>query len=253
MIILNNCPFFKHYFSNQAFLSELTNLGVLRLTDINWSLNNGNLLDRLVTLMGINESGFTIPQSYLSGTVALTGTVYEGVYNTYVDAWSPDLTIDVSQASFVHQHLVTFYNEDGTKLYEQYINSGDQLIDPYVSNLLDEAPIKAADVQYQYIFGELDNADNYIPFSGWKISSESQSIYKIYGSSPNIPVNGAMNLVAVYSTTPQRYFVRWLLSANQVVKTTEQPQNYGGGYNLVAPTIKEVQQRFISHPAFSYS
>ena len=229
-------------FDNYTFINSLTNLNVLRLTNINWTLSNSSLLDRLLGLMGINESGYTTEQSYLSGNVALTGTVYEGKYDSYVDAWSPDLVIDVTHANpFVYQHLVTYYNEDGTKLYEYYINSGDPLVD--IRNLLDEVPSKPADIQYTYTFGQLDNMAQYIPFSGWRISTDSLSVYDTYGANPSIPVNGTMSLYAVYSTTPQRYTVRWLLRANQVVREVAS-QNYGGGYNLIAPTIKEVQELY---------
>jgi len=92
---LENCSLFDNY----TFINELTNLNVLRLTNINWSLNTNTLLDRLVELMGIDEIGSTINQSYLSGNVELTGTVYEGDYDKYNNAWSPDLVIDVSHAS----------------------------------------------------------------------------------------------------------------------------------------------------------
>ena len=232
-------------FDNYTFVNSLTNLNVLRLTNINWTLNNDNLLDRLITIMGIDESGFTTEQSYLSGNVQLTGTVYEGKYNAYSAAWSPDLIIDATHANpFIYQHLVTYYNEDGTKLYEYYVNNGDQLVD--IKDLLDpEAITKASDVQYKYTFGELNNMARYIPFSGWRLSSGSQSIYRAYGSStPNITVTGAMQLYAVYTSSLQSYQVRWLLRANQVVKVTDTPQNYGTGYNLIAPTIAEVQAMY---------
>ena len=228
-------------FNNYTFINQLTNLDVLRLTNINWTLSTVTLLDRLLDLMGINESGFTTTQSYLAGNVSLTGTVYEGKYNSYVEAWGPDLAIDLSHASFVQQHLVIYRNEDGTEIYRQYISHGDPVIDPYYSGILDSAPVKAADIQYSYIFGTLDNGDNYIPFSGWKISSDSQSMYDTYGDNPSVAVNGTMYLYAVYTTTPQRYIVRWFARENQLVSATETGQNYGGGYNLVAPTIKDVQ------------
>ena len=228
-------------FDNYTFINQLTNLGVLRLTNIDWTLNTVTLLNRLIELMGINESGSTIAQSYLSGNVELTGVVYEGDYNRYSNAWSPDLTIDYSHAQqFIQQHLVTYYNENGTKLYETYINHGSNVIDPYYNNLLSSAPTKSSDIQYSYSFGSTDQASNYLEYSGWRLSSDENSIYDTYGANPSVPVNGVMNLIAVFSAVPQQYTVRWLVGTGQVVQEV-QNQNYGGGYNLVAPTIKDVQ------------
>lgn len=244
---LENCSLFDNY----TFINELTNLNTLRLTDIDWSLNTNTLLDNLVELMGIDEAGMTISQSYLSGNVSLLGIVYEGDYNKYNDAWSPDLTIDVSHASqFVQQHLVIYRNEDGTELYRQYINHGNNLIDPYYNNLI-SVPEKAPDIESRYIFGELDFAANYKQYSGWRLSTDAQSITKTYGENPVIPVNGALEVYAVYSTVAQQYTVRWLLRDNTVVASTPSPQNYGGGYDLSAPTIKDVQNAGFSTYTFS--
>lgn len=238
---LENCKLFDNF----TFVQTLTNLNIVRLTNINWSLSTNTLLEKLLTLMGIDELGYTINQSYLSGTVTLTGTVYEGNYDKYVQAWSPDLTINAT-GSFIHQHLVTYYNYDGTKLYDTYINSGgydgQYLIDPYALGLLESIPTKAADVENVYTFGRVDNAENYIPFSGWREEESEQSIYQANGnnSSPNISVVGDMNLYAVYSSTKQKYKVRWLLDANRVVAESA-AQNYGSGYDLISPSIKDVQ------------
>lgn len=251
LLRLEGCKLFDNY----TFVNSLTNLNTLRITNINWTLSGHTLLDRLVSLMGIDESGYTVSQSYLAGAVTLTGTVYEGKYNNYISAWSPDLTIDYSNATFIQQHLVTYKDENNNILYSQYINHGDYLIDPYYNNLLVSAPTKAADIQYQYIFGQLDYADNYIPFSGWKISSDSQSIYDTYQSQASYqPVNSAMTIIAVFTTTPQRYTVRWLLREGATpIKVTETPQNYGGGYNLTSPTIKEIHAAEQSTYSFSSS
>ena len=246
LLRLENCT----QFDKLTFVNELTNLNVLRLTNIDWTLNDNTILDKLLNMKGIDESGFTVDQSYLSGTVALTGTVYEGIYNNYMNAWSPDLIIDTSNSSFINQYLVTYYNENGDKIYETYIDSGNYLTDPYAEGTLNEPPTKAADVQYSYIFGTLDNASNYIPFSGWRFSNESESIYSNYGRNPMYQVNNSLELYAVYSTSPQRYIVRWLLDTNKVVYSTPAGQNYGGGYNLIAPTIQDVQQLY---PTYSFT
>jgi len=86
-------------FNNLSLIESLTNLNIIRLVGANWTLNNNTLLERLVNIMGMDERGYTINQSYLAGTVSLTGTVYSGDYIKYTNAWSPDLVIDVSQAT----------------------------------------------------------------------------------------------------------------------------------------------------------
>ena len=233
---LEGCSLFNNY----TFINQLTNLNVLRLTGINWILDNSSLLDRLLNIMGMDESGNAIPTSYLAGNVELEGTVYEGVYNSYTEAWSPDLTIDLSHATFIQQHLVIYKNESGTTVYSRYINHGGNVIDPYAQNLINDSDVaKDPDVQYQYNFGTTDNTDVYIPFSGWRLSSDSQSIHDAYNDV--YPVNGNLTLYAVYSTSPQRYIVRWLLREGTTpVYETPSGQNYGGGYDLIAPTIKDI-------------
>ena len=241
---LEGCKLFNNY----TFINQLTNLNVLRLTNINWSLDNNTLLDRLLNLMGIDESGYTVSQSYLAGNVELIGTVYGGDYNDYLSAWSPDLVIDVSHASqFIAQHLVSYYDEDGTLLMSKYINHGNNIVDIVNTQEL-ATPTKAADIQYQYIFGSLQYSQ-YLPYSGWRLSSDSQSIRETYGANPNVPVNGDTSVYAVYTTTPQQYVVRWVVG-NKIITTTE-PQNYGGGYNLSAPTIKDVQNAGASTCSFT--
>ena len=231
-------------FDNYAFITQLTNLNTLRVSGINWTLQNLTLLDTLLGLMGMNAAGQTTAQSYLAGTVTLYNTVHEGKYNSYMAAWSPDLTIDVSHSNFIQQHLVTYKYEDGTVFYSTYINHGSPVIDPYTAGLTGQ-PTKAADIQSTYIFGELDNTATYLPFSGWRLSSDSQSIYNTYGgTTANVPVNGALEVYTVFTSVPQQYIVRWMLDENSLVYATPSGQNYGGGYNLIAPTIKDVQAAF---------
>ena len=238
-------------FDKQSFIEGLTNLNVLRLTGITWSLSNSSILDSLLGIMGMDELGYTIPQSYLAGTISLLGTVYQGTYNDYLAAWSPDLTIDVSQSSFVYQHLVIYQNDDGNELYRTYIDNNSYLIDPYATGLLQSTPTKDADIQYIYTFGKIDSAANYIPFSGWREISKSESIYddNQQNTNPNIKITSPTTLVAVYRTTPQSYTVRWLVRENQVVATAP-GQRYGGGLDLIAPTIKEVQTKY---PTYTFN
>ena len=244
---LEGCKLFDNY----TFFSALTNLGVIRLSGINWTFNNSTVLDNLLTLMGMNESGYTTPQSYLAGNVALTGVVYEGDYDKYQAAWSPDLVIDVSHASqFIRQHLVIYYNEDGTELHRRYINHNEPLVDPYQANLI-SIPTKTPDIEHRYTFGETDFAGDYIKYSGWRLKDDAQSITQTYGENPDIRVNNAMEIYAVYSTEAQQYIVRWLLRDNQVAAETPTAQNYGGGYDLAAPTIKDVHDA--GFPTYTFS
>ena len=234
-------------FNTRTFIESLTNLNILRLTNINWTVNDDeHILDSLLNIMGMDELGYTISQSYLSGYVSLTGVVYSGVRDRYISAW-PELEVDTSHASqLVAQHLVTYMDENGENvLYTKYINSGDSIVDIVATNEY-STPTKAADIQYRYTFGSLQYG-SYIPYSGWRYSADSQSIYATYGA--EVPkITGRTTVCAVYSTTPQQYVVRWLVD-NRVVSTTD-PQNYGGGYNLSAPTIKEVKAEGIDTYSF---
>ena len=224
-------------FDTRTFIESL-DLNILRLTGIDWTVDDDEpILNNLLSIMGMDELGYTVPQSYLSGTVSLTGVVYSGIRDGYAAAW-PDLEIDTSNASqIVAQHLVTYMDENGeTVLYTKYINNGNSIVDVVATGEC-AAPTKVADIQYRYTFGDLQYG-SYIPYSGWRYSADSQSIYSIYGN--NVPaVQSTTTVYAVYSTSPQQYVVRWLVGSKVIA--TSDLQNYGGGYGLSAPTIKEVK------------
>ena len=92
-------------------------------------------------------------------------------------------------------------------------------------------------MQYQYIFGSLQYSQ-YRPYSGWRLSTDSLSIYETYGANPNVPITGAIDVYAVYTGQLQQYIVNWIVDNKSVAQS--ELQNYGGGYNLASPTIKEV-------------
>lgn len=242
---LENCTLFD----NLTFVNQLTNLNVIRLTNIDWTLDTNTLLDRLLGLMGINEAGITVAQSYLAGNVQLTGVVYGGDYNSYLNAWSPDLTVDVSHASqFIAQHLVTYKDEDGTTLATKYVNHGSSFVDIVDTSEL-TMPTKDPDIESRYVFGRLEFGE-YVPYSGWGLTAGGESFYPAGAASANVPaINGDLTVYAIYTATAQQYVVRWLVG-NKIIATTDL-QNYGGGYNLSAPTIKDVQNASASTCTFT--
>lgn len=232
-------------FDKLTFIQTLTNLNILRLVGIDWTLNDSVLLNRLLAMMGMNELGYTVAQSYLAGDITLYGTVYSGNYDQYTAAWAPDLSIDISHATYVQQHLVIYQHEDGTELYRTYIEHGNNIIDPWADKLISE-PTKAADIQNTYSFGTLNSSEKYIAFSGWRKSNESTPL----SQTADRAVEGELTIITVFTATPQRYTVRWLMRENAIVAEST-PQNYGGGQNLVAPTIQDVQNKGYNTYEFS--
>ena len=126
-------------------------LRLLRLVNLNWNAENSSILNRLLSIDGVDSSGYESDQSVLTGMVSVPTIGQQELYR-YQQAWS-DLTI--IPTTIIPQFAVTFVNEDGTVLDVQYINQFENAVDPITR---EENPIpiptKDSTVQYDYTFKE---------------------------------------------------------------------------------------------------
>ena len=136
-------------------INNSPNLYQIRLTGVNWTLEDTSLLERLYGLAGVTNTGANTDQSVLTGTVSVPTIGQQELYR-YQEAWS-DLTI--IPTTTIKQFIVTFVNEDGTVLDTQYVNQFENAVDPLTR---DESPIatptKDSTVQYDYAFAGWDSA-----------------------------------------------------------------------------------------------
>lgn len=112
-------------------IDQAPDLQTLRLTNIDWTLSDATVLDRLHKLIKTADS----PEVVLSGKVHI-GSLYEQPYYQYKAAW-PDL--DITWDNFTPQYVVTFVNTDGTVLETQYVVQNQKAEDP-TKRLVDPMP-----------------------------------------------------------------------------------------------------------------
>ena len=192
----------------------------------------------------------------LTGTISVTGSWSAVEKQQYETIW-PDLTLDVTSGTKQLKHMVTYKYDDyydnngnlvqGQVIKQLYINDGDPVIDIWqytdsngnVVHILDEMPSRASTVRNNYSFG-LREYSSYITLSGWKLEGMSSPI----SSLDKVPlVKDNLVIETYFYVTPRTYYVNWYLKSGALVKTSGNPIEYGGGYELEAPTIQEIHNK----------
>ena len=198
----------------------------------------------------------------LTGTIKVFGDWSVVEKEQYEAIWSHLLKLDVSSGTQKVKHTVTYKYDDyydsegnlisGQIIKQMYIDDGDPIIDIWqytdsnnnIVHILDEMPSRASTVRNNYSFG-LREFQNYIELSGWKMEGASQPISSL-NSVPLVKDN--LVVETYFYTTPRTYYVNWYLKSGtdkiaSLVKTSGNPIEYGGGYELEAPTIQEIHNK----------
>lgn len=177
--------------------SNATALQIVRLIGIVWNMQNTTVLNRMLTLHGLNENNITIDQSVLAGS-AYAPTMRQRNLDQYEAAW-PNL--EVTYGTLVEEFPVSFVNPDGTTIkdrqgndYIQYVDYGQSIQDPVLNDLID-TPTMAPSQQYTYTF------------SGWQ---------NITGA-----VRAARTVTATYDSATRSYRVRWFSQPGTMLKSAE--------------------------------
>lgn len=160
-------------------------LQILRLININWVIPDTALLNQILKMYS----------SVLTGRVYISGQVRQRELLSYAEAW-PDLTVTYDPTQLVTQHLVTYVNadENGTVLYETYVDRGSTLLpDPYAEGLI-EIPTLESTAQYHYSFGTTTDGV-YDVGSGWDGLTST--------------LLGDRTVTAQYTATIRTYTVTW--------------------------------------------
>lgn len=154
-LIVENTPAIDTY----SYVNSSPNLTNVRLIGIDWGVDEGikdtSILNRLIKLAGIDNSGYNTLVSVLMG-VFYAPTVKQKLLADYMDAW-PDLII--SYDTLITQYTVTFVNDDGTVLDTQYVDVGESAIDPVTreDNPI-EIPTKESSVSTDYTYNGWDSS-----------------------------------------------------------------------------------------------
>lgn len=173
--------------SLELIKNTISTLQVLYLYDINWTLAETTLLNKLLELF----------YSLVTGYVYVSGQIRQQELNKYAKNWS-DLEVAYDPSQMVTQYLVTFVNDDGTVLYEEYVDRGTAPEDPVTAGYI-ETPTKESDAQYSYTF------------SGWDDITSA--------------VLNPRTIKAQYSPTIRQYTVTWYSRAG--LSLGSKVANYG--------------------------
>lgn len=148
-LLVENCPTVDLL----SMINAANSLSRVRLIGVDWTLEDDNLLDRLLGMSGIDANGYNSTQSVLTGSVFIP-IVKEKKLAEYNKAW-PDLQI--SYNTLVQQFAVTFENYDGTVLDVQYVDKGEKPVDPVTraENPI-STPIKESTVSTSFIYAGWD-------------------------------------------------------------------------------------------------
>lgn len=210
---VENCPTIDVL----PILKQAGSLNRVRLTGINWTLEDTSLTDRLLAMAGIDENGYNTAQSVLSGTVHVP-VMRQNQLDIYQAAWP---YLDVAYNTMIEQYLVTFVNDDGSVLERQYVDKGSDAHDPVTrqDNPI-PIPVKPSSVSTDYTF------------SGW--------------DTPLTGIFAHRTIKAVYSETVREYRVRYL-SNNTVLQETTAPYGESVPYEGDTPLYTAEESAFRYH------
>lgn len=121
-LILENC----NVVDCKGLIEKSKNANRVRITGINWQLDNTTLLDRIYSMKGIDRNGYNTDQSILAGSVHVP-VMREKKLAEYQEAWAD---LDITYNTLVEQFTIVFKNDDGTVLDIQYVDKGEKPVDP---------------------------------------------------------------------------------------------------------------------------
>lgn len=148
-LIIENCD----TIDVKDLLNKARNVNRVRITGVDWTLEDTSLLDRIYKMAGIDKNGYNVDRAVLAGTVHVPIVKQQQLYD-YQEAW-PDLEIVFN--TMVEQFVVKFVNYDNTVLDTQYVDKGGNAVDPLTraDNPID-TPTKPSSVSTDFTFKAWD-------------------------------------------------------------------------------------------------
>lgn len=195
---------------SDQLVANSTKLTRGRITGVNWDLEDADILLKLSTLKGIDESGNPLEEAgsfYLSGQAHIDKVTNDEL-RLFIEVF-PDLLIDYDE--IVSTHTVTFQDEDGTVLTTQSVRDGTNAKNPITTGAIEE-PYKAPTVDYVYTY------------LGWDTSLDNVTADRV--------------IKAVYTQSVRTYQVRYF-DDNDLLETHTVEAHGSADYegsDLVAPT-----------------
>lgn len=138
----------------KSIVENSPNLNRVRITGIEWILEDTTLLEEIYDMYGIDKNGYNITQSVLAGEVHVP-VIRQQQLLDYQTAW-PDLEITFD--TMIVQFSVTFKNADGTTLEIQYVDKGSDAVDPTTRTENPIVPTIESTVSNDFTFAGWDSA-----------------------------------------------------------------------------------------------
>ena len=175
---------------SKYLLENAENVNRVRLTNIDWELEDTSLLQDIYEMNGIDAAGYNTDQSVLSGAVFVPVVKEQELYN-FNTTWT-DLAITYN--TLVNQFSATFINDDGTVLDVQYVDKGTAPVDPLTrENNPIATPTKESSVSEDFTFDSWD--------------SELTALFS------NVIIT------ATYTSSPRKYTIKYVSKNNTLQET----------------------------------
>lgn len=123
----------------------INTLQVLNLYNINWTVGDTVLLNKMVKLF----------YSLVTGSCYVSGSIRLQEISKYKKAWS-DLEVTYNSANLVPQFIATYVNKDGSVLHEEYVDRGSVPPDPVAEGWI-STPTAESTEQYDFTYTGWDN------------------------------------------------------------------------------------------------
>lgn len=135
-------------------LDSANNINRVRIVGVDWSLEDTSLLERLYVMKGIDKNGYNIDQSVLTGRVNVPVIRQQQLYE-YQSAW---LDLEIVSDTIIEQFTVTFMNADGNVLEVQYVDKGEDAVDPTTRTDNPLSPTIESTASHDFTFAGWDSS-----------------------------------------------------------------------------------------------
>ena len=131
-----------------TILDSAANVNRVRIIGVDWSLEDTSLLERLYGMKGIDKNGYNADISVVTGKVHVPVIRQQQLLN-YQDAWSD---LEIIADTIIEQFAVTFMNADGNVLEVQYVDKGEDAVDPTTRTDNPLSPAIESTIEYDFTF-----------------------------------------------------------------------------------------------------
>ena len=138
----------------KSIIEQAENLNRVRITGIEWTLEDTTLLEKIYDMYGIDKNGYNITQSVLAGKVHVP-VIRQQQLLDYQNAWSD---LEITFDTVITQYPVTFKNADGTILEVQYVDKGTDAVDPATREENPIIPTLESTISHDFTFASWDSS-----------------------------------------------------------------------------------------------